>query len=404
MFILCSFKINVFLQVSHEPQNLLPQNRCFVRGFRQFSLHLTKCHACHGICTLSPLDAALTLRFKNTQHDTSEVLRLPRKMTIEVSKVLRLPRKCNSSSENDAKILRPPHKTTFDTLSNRLKCYKVPPLSRETKPREVSARMVANGADGCAASSEHTLNPQTPRVKREPLLRIREKGHPCWSGSNMELSKNPHWHMSIWLKIHYIIVSDNDKPWFLKVFTHIWDRLDVIWIDIQGDGAMKIHHPHHFQLLKATQPAGRPSFSAASLSSLGSARLERPGWQHSPGYMAMTLEIPATNNAFSWLVNIYVATYSYLWLMTHDKRLVLKVPIQGLCGKCQWVSTWAPKQSHVSHKSTSLRPAGCEELHKILPLWGWAVLGMLAPCWELVPPDTPTVCYQKPPFLTGKSM
>ena len=27
-----------------------------------------------------------------------------------------------------------------------------------------------------ASSSEHTLNPQTPRVKREPLLRIREKG------------------------------------------------------------------------------------------------------------------------------------------------------------------------------------------------------------------------------------
>jgi len=44
-----------------------------VRGFCQFSSHLTKCHDCHGICTLlSPLDAALILRFaKNTQHDTS---------------------------------------------------------------------------------------------------------------------------------------------------------------------------------------------------------------------------------------------------------------------------------------------------------------------------------------------
>ena len=56
----------------------------------------------------------------------------------------------------------------------------------------VLARTVANGcerlrtvANGCerlrtvalanATSSEHTLNPQTPRVKREPLLRIREK-------------------------------------------------------------------------------------------------------------------------------------------------------------------------------------------------------------------------------------
>ena len=81
-------------EFSLEPENLQPQNRCFVRGFRQFSVHRTKCHACHGICTLSPLDAALPMRFAiNTQHDTSKVLRLPRKMTMDTSKVLRLPRK-----------------------------------------------------------------------------------------------------------------------------------------------------------------------------------------------------------------------------------------------------------------------------------------------------------------------
>ena len=81
-------------EFSLEPENLQPQNRCFVRGFRQFSAHVTKCHACHGICTLSPLDAALPMRFtKNTQQDTSRVLRLPRKMTMDTSKVLRLPRK-----------------------------------------------------------------------------------------------------------------------------------------------------------------------------------------------------------------------------------------------------------------------------------------------------------------------
>ena len=33
---------------------------------------------------------------------------------------------CNSSSENDAIVLRLPHKTTVDTLSNRLECHKVP--------------------------------------------------------------------------------------------------------------------------------------------------------------------------------------------------------------------------------------------------------------------------------------
>ena len=81
-------------EFSLEPENLQPQNRCFVRGFRQFSAHVRKCHACHGICTLSPLDAALPMRFtKNTPQDTSKVLRLPRKMTMDTSKVLRLPRK-----------------------------------------------------------------------------------------------------------------------------------------------------------------------------------------------------------------------------------------------------------------------------------------------------------------------
>ena len=95
IFTLCSFKIDVFLyEFSLEPENLQPQNRCFVRDFRQFSAHIRKCHACHGICTLSPLDAALPMRFtKNTPQDASKVLRLPRKMTLDTSKVLCLPRK-----------------------------------------------------------------------------------------------------------------------------------------------------------------------------------------------------------------------------------------------------------------------------------------------------------------------
>ena len=64
----CSYEFSL------EPQNLQLQNRCFVRGFRQFSAHLTKCHACNGIRTLSPLHAALTMRFaKNEPQDTSKV-------------------------------------------------------------------------------------------------------------------------------------------------------------------------------------------------------------------------------------------------------------------------------------------------------------------------------------------
>ena len=111
---------------------------------------------------------------------------------------------CHASSENVAKVLRLPRKTTFDTLQNTSECHKVPRLPRKTKQRAVLtskndpicrtyhrhghiiaiARTVANGcgrlrtvANRNATSSEHTLSPQTqtPRVKREPLLRIREK-------------------------------------------------------------------------------------------------------------------------------------------------------------------------------------------------------------------------------------
>ena len=61
-------------------------------------------------------------------------------------------------------------------------------------------RTVADGcgrlrtvADVNATSSEHTLSPQTPRVKREPLLRIREKEKHISKGKGKErmiLEKN----------------------------------------------------------------------------------------------------------------------------------------------------------------------------------------------------------------------
>ena len=125
IFELSSFKIDVFLRVFLWTSKFaIPQNRCFVRGFRQFSSHLTKCHACHGICTLSPLDAALTMRSaKSTQHDTSEVLRLPCKMTMDTSKVLRLARKLQL-------ILRKRRKSIAHATQND---FRKPRLPRETQ-------------------------------------------------------------------------------------------------------------------------------------------------------------------------------------------------------------------------------------------------------------------------------
>ena len=43
----------------------------------------------------------------------------------------------NASSENVAKVLRLPHKTTFDTLQKTSECHKVPRLPREMKQHDV---------------------------------------------------------------------------------------------------------------------------------------------------------------------------------------------------------------------------------------------------------------------------
>ena len=179
------------------------QNRCFVRGFRKFSAHRTKCHACHGICTLSPLDAALPMRFtKNTQHDTSKSA-APATKNDDGHVQSAAP-----ATKNATHLLKTSQKyctchtkrlsTRYTTRLNVTKChachakrsnetfetYKKHPSCR-TYHRHghiAIARTVANGCERLrtvatvnATSSEHTLNPQTPRVKKEPLLRIREK-------------------------------------------------------------------------------------------------------------------------------------------------------------------------------------------------------------------------------------
>ena len=115
--------------------------------------------------------------------------------------------KCNASSENVSKVLRLPRKTTFETSWNMLeyvgmsqsatpatrneamrswKCPKVTPFRTYHRHGHSDlARTVADGcerlrtaADGCERLRNvwrTQLNPHTPKVKREPLLRIREK-------------------------------------------------------------------------------------------------------------------------------------------------------------------------------------------------------------------------------------
>ena len=69
------------------------------------------------------LTAALTIDSQNTQHDTSKVLRLPRKMTMEVAKVLRLPRKIQLIFLTRRKSIAPAHTKRLSTRYE--KCWTV---------------------------------------------------------------------------------------------------------------------------------------------------------------------------------------------------------------------------------------------------------------------------------------
>ena len=116
---------------SQETEILLSQNRCFVRGFRQFSAHRTKCHACHGICTCQ-CDLQKT---RNTTRPKCCACQAKWRWTRP--KCCACHEKLTASSENVAKVLRLPHKTIFDTLQNTSECHEVPRLPRETKQPEV---------------------------------------------------------------------------------------------------------------------------------------------------------------------------------------------------------------------------------------------------------------------------
>ena len=66
---------------------------------------------------------------------------------------------------------------TRNEATRRLKPPKMTTSAELTWTYHRHGERLRTVADANATSSEHTLNPQTPRVKREPLLRIREKGH-----------------------------------------------------------------------------------------------------------------------------------------------------------------------------------------------------------------------------------
>ena len=208
---------------------LEPQNEPFVRNFLQFShfvapksafskstylkinvsceasvnfsSDVTKCHACHGIYTLAPHCTALTMRFaKATQHDMSQALRLPRKVTTEVAKVLRLPREMQRIFWKRRKRIA--HATQNDFwhvmkhVWNVTKChawkrsdatlnYKNAPFCRtyngHSDLTRTLLRTVANCCERLRTVGQRLAN-TAPRVKREPLIREKlRKDNIKWS-------------------------------------------------------------------------------------------------------------------------------------------------------------------------------------------------------------------------------
>ena len=201
----------------------LLQSRRLVGGFRRFSWYVTKCHACHGICTMSPLRAALTMRFaEKTRNKTRlKYCACHAKWHRRCPKCCACHEKCNTSSENVAKVLRLPQN---DFLTHRETCWNVTkcqachakrhdhsfwhvkkvtflrlfPSSRQLCAHHGRRRTVANGcgqlqtvANGCKrlqtvadARSRVTrtrVNPQTRKCKTRTLRYAFGKNKPIVS-------------------------------------------------------------------------------------------------------------------------------------------------------------------------------------------------------------------------------
>ena len=175
------------------------------RARLQFSWHLTKWHACHAICTLSPLDAALTMRFAKTRNMTRlKCCACHATWRWRSPKCCACHEKCNASSENVAKVCLP-HKTNFDTLWNMLKCHQVPSATpatwnearRRLKPTKVTTfaelaigtairtsqghlRTVVDGCERLRTVAQRRAN--TPSTPRPPEW----SGNPCYAfGKNV---------------------------------------------------------------------------------------------------------------------------------------------------------------------------------------------------------------------------
>ena len=144
------------------------------------------------------------MRFaKNTQHDTSKVLRLPRKMAMDTSKVLRLPRKLQHifwkrrksiapATQNDFRhvpehvwMSRSATPATRNEATTRLKPPKITtsaelPIGTAIRSSRGRLRTVANGCGRLRSRTQRRAN--TPSTPRPPEW----NGNPCYAFGKKE--------------------------------------------------------------------------------------------------------------------------------------------------------------------------------------------------------------------------
>ena len=212
IFTLCSFKIDGFLRFFLRTWKFATSKSMFRARLPSIFSTSHKMpwlpRNLHLVATWrSPANAIC----KNTQHDTSKVLRLPRKMTMDTSKVLRLPRKLQHifwkrrksiapASQNDFRhvpehvwMSRSATPATRNEATTRLKPPKrttsaklpIGTAIRGSRGRCGRLRTVADGcgrlrtvADGCERLRPWTQRrANTPSTPRPPEW----NGNPCYA-------------------------------------------------------------------------------------------------------------------------------------------------------------------------------------------------------------------------------
>ena len=122
-----------------------------------FISHLTKCHAWHATCTLSPPDADRAIHKKHAKRNVWSDAPATQNDDEDLQSVAPV----NSSSENDANL---PQKN--NTLWNMLmlKCHKAPRLPRETRLRDVwnlQKRLLLQNSPQAQSYYSHDGRPRT---------------------------------------------------------------------------------------------------------------------------------------------------------------------------------------------------------------------------------------------------